>query len=118
MNKKKVLFAFNGDPMCFVHVLLNALDMNDSDYDVLVVIEGSSTKLIKKFHDDKEKAPFYGLYKKVKDAGLIDAVCKACATKMGAIDEAKAEGLPIKGDMSGHPSMSQYTSEGYDVITF
>jgi hypothetical protein len=25
--KKAVLFAFNGDFMCFIHVLLNALDM-------------------------------------------------------------------------------------------
>jgi hypothetical protein len=26
MNKF-ALFVFNGDPMCFIHVLLNALDM-------------------------------------------------------------------------------------------
>ena len=25
---KTVLFVFNGDPMCFIHVLLNALDMH------------------------------------------------------------------------------------------
>ena len=27
--KKVVLFAFNADVMCFIHVLLNALDMKD-----------------------------------------------------------------------------------------
>jgi hypothetical protein len=26
--KKFALFVFNGDPICFIHVLLNALDMN------------------------------------------------------------------------------------------
>jgi hypothetical protein len=30
--KKVALFAFNGEPMCFVHVLLNALDMKEKDY--------------------------------------------------------------------------------------
>ena len=118
MEEKYALFAFNGDAMCFVHVLLNALDMNENGYVVKVIIEGSSTALIKKFHDEKEDAPFYNLYKKVANEGLIDAVCKACATKMGSIDEARAEGLPIVGDMSIHPSMSQYTKKGFEIIIF
>ena len=44
--KKVVLFAFNGEPMCFVHVLLNALDMKEKGFEVRVVIEGAATKLI------------------------------------------------------------------------
>jgi len=28
--KKFALFMFNGDPMCFIHVLLNAIDMSES----------------------------------------------------------------------------------------
>ncbi len=112
------LFAFRGDDMCIVHVWLNALDMKEKGYEVKVIIEGSATELVKKYHDLKEKQPFYNLYVKTKEANLIDAVCKACATKMGSIKEAEAEGLPIVGDMSGHPSMSQYTNEGYEIITF
>ena len=30
----------------------------------------------------------------------------------------EAEGLPVVGDMSGHPSMSHYTNQGYEIITF
>ncbi len=115
--KKVVLFAFQGEVMCFAHILLNALDMQAKGYDVKVVIEGESTKLIKTFYDNPE-APFRPLYLKVKDTGLVDAVCKACATKMGSIEEAKAEDLPIKGEMSGHPSMAAYIEAGYSVITF
>jgi hypothetical protein len=29
--KKFALFVFNGDPICFIHVLLNALDMKKKD---------------------------------------------------------------------------------------
>ena len=40
MEERKVaLFAFNGDPMCFAHVLLNALDMFEKGFKVKVVIE-------------------------------------------------------------------------------
>ncbi len=37
---KFALFVFNGDPMCFIHVLLNALDMADKQAEVKVIIEG------------------------------------------------------------------------------
>ena len=37
---KVVIFAFNGNPMCFSHVLLNVLDMAEKGMDAKVVIEG------------------------------------------------------------------------------
>ena len=56
MCKRVVLVAFNGDPMCFVHVLLNALDMKEKGYEAKIVIEGSATKLVNELTD--EKKPF------------------------------------------------------------
>ncbi|MGM0418609.1 MAG: cytoplasmic protein, partial [Thermodesulfobacteriota bacterium] len=44
--KKKAFFVFNGDPMCFVHVLLNALDMKEKGYDIKLIIEGASAGLL------------------------------------------------------------------------
>jgi len=44
--KKFALFVFNGDPMCFIHVLLNALDMSAKEHEVKIIIEGAATKLI------------------------------------------------------------------------
>ncbi len=35
--KKFALFVFNGDPMCFIHVLLNAHDMSDKGYGVKII---------------------------------------------------------------------------------
>ena len=45
--KKIALFAFNGDPMCFIHVLINAVELKENGNDVALVIEGSATKLVK-----------------------------------------------------------------------
>lgn len=117
MKLKYCLYAFNGEMMCFIHILLNSLHLRSKDYDVTIVVEGSATKLIKTFHEEHDN-PFYDLYKKVKEAGLISAVCKACATKMGVIEYVRLENLPIKGDMNGHPSMHHYIEREYQIITF
>ncbi len=116
MNKQIALFAFNGDPMCFIHVLLNTIDMKENGYDVALVIEGSATRLIPEIC--KEGHPLNQLYGRVKDMGLIDCVCKACANKMDVLKEVEKEDLPICGPMSGHPSMADYIERGYEVISF
>jgi len=116
MNQKVALFAFNGESMCFVHVLLNALEMKTRGYDVKLIIEGSATGLIGHLVDPK--APFADLYRKVREAGLIDCVCQACANKMGSLESARDQGLSLCADMSGHPSIARYMEDGYTVLTF
>ena len=101
---KVALFAFNGDPMCFAHVLINALDMREKNYDVKLIIEGSATKL--------------SLYEKMKEACLIDCVCRACSAKMGSLKSAEDQGLPICDELLGHPSIARYLEAGYTVLTF
>ena len=115
MNKV-VLFAFRGEAMCFAHVLLNGMEYRQKGYDVKIVIEGQATAVIKEVC--QKDNPFYELYQKTKSSGLIDCVCMACASKMGALDAANAEGLRLNNEMSGHPSMAGYSEQGYAVITF
>lgn len=110
------LFAFNGELMCFVHVLLNALDMKAKGKDAKIIIEGAAVKLVGEL--EKESCPFNAIYRKTKDAGLIDGVCKACSAKLGVMESVEASGLPLLDDMMGHPSMTAYTDKGYSVITF
>jgi hypothetical protein len=119
MTRKVALFAFNGEPMCFVHVLLNALDMRERGYDVRLVIEGSATKLVKSFTEpDSPARAFAPLYEKVKEAGLIDCACRACSVKMGSLESAEDQGIALCDEMSGHPSIARYMEEGYETITF
>jgi len=114
--KKIAIFAFNGDPMYFVHVLLNALDMNKKGCDVKLVIEGGATKLVPELV--KKEAPFSDLYRQVLEAGLIDCVCKACSSKMGVLAEAENQDLPLCAELKGHPSIYRYMDAGFEVLTF
>lgn len=116
MAKKVVLVAFNGELMCFVHVLLNALDMAARGYEVKVVIEGSATKTVATLDDPATQ--FHKFYRQVHELGLIDCVCKACAAKMGVLAEIEMQGLPLCAEMTGHPSLARYIDAGYQVITF
>ena len=114
--KKFALFVFNGDAMCFMHVLLNALDMKARGHETKIILEGASVKLIPELV--KPEMPLNGLWKKNLQAGLIAGVCKACSNKLGTLEAAKEQGLTILDDMSGHPGMAAYRDEGYEIITF
>jgi hypothetical protein len=116
MEKNYVLFAFNGDPVCFVHVMLNAFDLRERGFGVKVVLEGSAVTVVRELN--RPDAPFAGLWKKFRDSGLIDVVCRACSAKLGVTEDVEAQGLPLGGDMNGHPAMSGYIEEGYSLITF
>ncbi len=93
---------FNGDPICFIHVLLNALDLNEKVYTVKTVVEGSAVKLIPELA--KPYNPQHKLWEKAKAAGIITGVCRACSHKLGTLKDAEAQGLTLLDDMAGHPS--------------
>ncbi len=114
--KKVALITYNPEMMCFAHVLLYAIDFKEKGYQVKVVIEGGAVQLVSAFRDPE--APFAALYEKVKQQGLIDCVCKACASKLGSLHDAEAQGLRVAGDMMGHPSLEGYIGQGYQIITF
>jgi hypothetical protein len=116
MGEKVALFAFNGDPMCFIHVILNALDMNNKGYEVKVIVEGSATKLADQF-ENKEN-PFYEKYIELKNLGLIDCFCKACSNKMGSLKKVEELGFSTCAELLGHPSIAKYTEQGYSIISF
>ena len=114
-GSKTAIFAFRGNPICFVHVLLNAIDLHEKQGEVKIILEGEATKLILELR--KPEHPMHALYVKAKKLGLIDAVCRACAMKMGALEAAEAERLRIADDMAGHAGMAPYIEEGYAIVT-
>jgi len=114
--KKFALFVFNGDPMCFIHVLLNALDMKAKGHEAKIIMEGASVKLVAEVI--KPENPLHGLWKTCLEAGLVAGVCEACSGKLGTLEAAKEQGLTLLEDMSGHPGMAPYRDNGFDIITF
>ena len=116
VDRKVALFAFTGEMPCFVHVMLNALDLKGRGFDVKVVIEGAAARLVKELPG--AGPPMSDLYRRIHDEGLLDCVCQACAHQMTSLEEARSQGLGLCSEMSGHPSMGRYMEDGYIIITF
>jgi hypothetical protein len=116
MNDKVAILAFQGETMCFAHALLNAWDMHQRGMDVRMILEGPATEQIAALGDGE--GDFAALYAKVRQAGLIDRVCQACAHQMGALDAARLQELPLGNEMSGHPPLAPYVQRGYRIVTF
>lgn len=115
MEQKVLIVAMSGELSCFLHVLLNVLDMDRRGFAARVVIEGRATAFIRELADSA--TPPAALYEQVKSDGLIDCVCRACATTTGALEAAQAQGLRIVDEMAGHPSLGRFIAEGYQLIT-
>lgn len=113
---KVALFAFEGELLCFVHVLLNALDMQERGMEAQIVLEGASVKLVEPL--EVASNPFHQLWIKACRAGLVAGACKACSSKLGVLEVVQAAGLPLLEGMSGHPSMAVWMADGYEIITF
>jgi hypothetical protein len=110
--RKIAFFPFKGEKMCFVHVLINALDLHEKGIDTKIIVEGEAVKLIKVLEEEKNK-----MYLKAKELGLFDCICKACSYQMGVLEFNEKTGIPLKGDAYGHPAMHDYLEDGYEIIT-
>jgi hypothetical protein len=114
--EKYALFAFNGEARCFIHVLLNGLELAARGHEVKIVIEGAACRLIPELGETVN--PFYQHYSKAREKGLSAGSCQACAQKMGSLEAARTQGLTILADMSGHAGMAPFILDGYRIITF
>jgi hypothetical protein len=114
--EKVVLYAFRGNPLCFVHVLLNAIDLYERGRKGLIVLEGEAVTLVPEI---SRPGHFLSqLYTKARDLNLIAGACRACSVNLKVADAVEAAGIALIGDMSGHPSIGSYLDKGYRVITF
>jgi hypothetical protein len=116
MPKKILLVAFQGQAMCFIHVLLNGLELQAQGHQCKIIVEGEATRLIPEISVEGHFLNL--LYRQMLTQGLLEGVCRACSSKMQVLENIKNEGLPLLDDMSGHPGMAKYIEQGYEIINF
>ena len=114
--KKIIFYAFQGDPLCFIHVLLNSIDMHEKDMEGGIILEGEAVKLVGEMAQQDHF--LHQHYLRAKEKNLIIGACKACSNKLGATEDIAKENIALIGDMAGHPAMSEYIDKGYTILTF
>ena len=119
--KKNALFVFNGDPVCFIHVLLNALEMKENGHETKIIIEGAATRLIPELA--KKQNPMHTLWDQAQKQDLIEGVCKACSQKMGTNEAARifstqCQIKPTRVQLyeKGRPRLVRSTAVSYDAF--
>jgi predicted peroxiredoxin len=109
-----VLMAGPDMPCRLVHTFIWALDILERGGESKIVFEGEAPRWLLELPDPEHSR--HKLYRKVKEKGLIDAVCKACAIEAEALDAAAEEGLPLVNDAAGHVSLALYAEAGYQIV--
>lgn len=110
--KKFLFYAMREEKMCFLHVLMNALDLHESGNEVRIIFEGASVKLPSLLEEEK-----HPLYKKAKEKGLIEGVCLACSKTLGVWEKNREIGIDFLDDMNGHAGMKAFVDRGYEVVS-
>lgn len=113
--QKLAFFVFRDEEMCFIHVLLNALDIHEKEGVASIVFEGSATRLVPVLAEPSHM--LHKMYAETKGKGLIAGACRACSAKMKVLEAVEKEGLPLLDDMKGHPGMDRFLKEGFTIIT-
>jgi hypothetical protein len=117
MNERIAFVLMGGRdmPCRLVHSFLWSLDIVGRGGDAKIVFEGESPVWFLELPDPEHGR--HRLYEKVKEMGLIDAVCKACAVQAQAVEAVAEEGLPLVYNASGHVSLAPYAAEGHQIVT-
>lgn len=112
MTKKVLLYAMTGEKSCFMHVLLNALDLKAAGHEVQVIFEGASVRLPALLSEEKNPN-----FVQARDQGLLAGVCLACSKTLGVYEQNAALGLPMLDDMRGHAGFRRYLENDWEVIS-
>lgn len=97
-----------------LHALLYTQELHEAGHEVKLIFDGAGTVWIKKFED--EQHPHNPLYKAVKKLGVIAGACQYCAGAFGVDNEVNQAGIPFLGDVHGHPSLSKFVEEGFQIL--
>lgn len=97
-----------------VNALEFAKELSEQNQQVSIVFDGAGTQWIAKLEDQEHDV--HELYKAVQEQ--VDGACKYCSKAFGVINEIRKSGINLLDDYDGHPSLANYVSQGYQVVSF
>lgn len=96
------------------HALLYARDLKASNVDVKLVFDGAGTGWIDEWSKPENRT--HKLYEEVRDSGVIEGVCEFCIGHYGDKARATGQGLALLAESKGHPDITRFVKQGYQII--
>ena len=97
-----------------VNALSFTKELLENGDDVKLIFDGAGVTFIPELEDEGHDA--HPLYKAAKPA--VDGACKFCSKAFGVINEVRKTDIPLLDDYDDHPSLRNYLTEGYQIVTF
>lgn len=97
-----------------VNALEFAKELQDHDDDVKIIFDGAGTTWLPELADEDHDA--HSLFKAVE--GSIHGACKFCSKAFGVINEVRKTDVNLLEEYDGHPSLRNFITDGYQVVTF
>jgi hypothetical protein len=117
MSKYAVLLNTDTDEVGqTVNGLEYALDLDESDNEVEVFLDGSATAWTAEPEANPEH-PVSDQFRDARERDLIAGACSACAGAFETTDELEAAGIELLGGGDHGPSVGELTDDGFDLLT-
>ncbi|MAO65986.1 MAG: hypothetical protein CL666_13410 [Balneola sp.] len=97
-----------------VNALEFAKELQDHDDDVKVIFDGAGTTWVPELADEEHDA--HPLYKAIE--GSIHGACKFCSKAFGVINEVHKTDVNLLDNYDDHPSLRNFMTDGYQIVTF
>lgn len=115
-QSKYVLFVHAGpnELARALHALLYAHELAQVGIPSRLVFDGAATVWLRELSNPEHK--YHGLFRRVLDAGLVDAACAYCANAFQVVEAVQAAGVPLVDTAGGHPSLAGYLQNGWTPL--
>ncbi len=97
-----------------VNALEFAKELQEHKDEVKIVFDGAGTEWIPELEDEEHDA--HPLYNAVKES--IHGAYRFCSKAFGVFKEVKNSDVDLLDEYDQHPSLRNFTVDGYQVVTF
>lgn len=97
-----------------VNALELAKELQEHDDEVKIIFDGAGTEWIPEL--EEEEHDVHPLYNAVK--GNIHGACRFCSKAFGVFKEVKESAIDLLDDYDDHPSLRNFITDNYKVVTF
>jgi hypothetical protein len=119
-TRKLLLVVFTNDPCKRNHAFMHALDLSTRGHEVRIILEGEGTRCLA-----EREGRFGELFAAAENRGLLAGACKTASAGCAAQDPARnmtalaaEQGIPLLDDMDGHAGVSDYVSDGFELVVY
>lgn len=98
-----------------LHALLYATELKRSGHPVAMIFDGAGTGWAKALRDPKNK--LHGKFMVLKNMGIVEEICDFCAGAFKVKDGLKTSpDAGLVGEFEGHPSITKWVDQGYQIL--